>query len=78
MPEVNSALKTNTPRNSTLTKREKQILNGIAEGNSSQEIADQFTVSKRTVDFHLANIYLKFGVKNRIQAVNKARNLNLL
>ena len=42
-----------------LTKREIEVLSLIAQGHSSKEAADSLYVSKRTVDFHLANIYDK-------------------
>ncbi|MFN3691238.1 MAG: LuxR C-terminal-related transcriptional regulator, partial [Fimbriimonadales bacterium] len=44
-----------------LTKREIEVLSLIAQGRSSQEVADALFVSKRTVDFHLANIYEKLN-----------------
>jgi len=61
------------PRETSLTQREAQILTDIANGFSSKEVADRHNVSKRTVDFHLANIYMKLKVNNRMQAVNEAR-----
>ena len=42
-----------------LTKREIEVLTLVVQGNSSKEVADKLFVSKRTVDFHLANIYDK-------------------
>ena len=61
-----------------LTKREVEILSLIGEGHSSKQVADTLFVSKRTVDFHLDNIYQKFNVTNRMQALNKASRLGLL
>ena len=57
-----------------LTKREVEILTRIAEGKTSQEVADdpELCLSKRTVDFHLANIYDKLQVNNRVQAFRAA------
>ena len=40
-----------------LTKREIEVLSLIAQGCSSKEAAEALFVSKRTVDFHLANIF---------------------
>lgn len=54
-----------------LTNREKEVLSMISEGMSSQEVADKLCISKRTVDFHLGNIYEKFNVANRVQAVRR-------
>jgi len=56
-----------------LTPAEVRVLRGIAAGQSSREVADQLFISKRTVDFHLANIYRYLQVSNRIQALNAAR-----
>jgi DNA-binding CsgD family transcriptional regulator len=61
-----------------LTKREIEVLSLIAQGRSSQEVADTLFVSKRTVDFHLANIYEKLNVTNRVQAFRRAAQLGLI
>ncbi len=61
-----------------LTKRELEILSLIVEGHSSKQVADQLFVSKRTVDFHLDNIYEKLQVTNRMQAMQRASRLGLL
>ncbi|MCG9895640.1 MAG: helix-turn-helix transcriptional regulator [Fimbriimonadaceae bacterium] len=54
------------------------MLSLIAQGHSSQEAADKMVVSKRTVDFHLANVYNKLQVKNRVQALRMASRLGLI
>ncbi|MBI5705502.1 MAG: response regulator transcription factor [Armatimonadetes bacterium] len=61
-----------------LTKREIEVLSLIAQGHSSKEAADVLFVSKRTVDFHLANIYDKLQVNNRVQAFRAATRLGLI
>jgi DNA-binding NarL/FixJ family response regulator len=61
-----------------LTKREVEVLSLVIEGKSSKEVADQLYVSKRTVDFHLANIYSKLSVTNRLQAFREATRRGLL
>ncbi|MEX1051830.1 MAG: helix-turn-helix transcriptional regulator [Patescibacteria group bacterium] len=61
-----------------LTPTEIKVLSLIAQGHSSKEAADRLVVSKRTVDFHLANIYDKLQVNNRIQAVRNATRLCLI
>lgn len=61
-----------------LTRREVEVLSLIAQGNSSKEAADELYVSKRTVDFHLANIYDKLQVNNRVQAFRAATRLGLI
>lgn len=61
-----------------LTKREIEVLTLVIEGRSSKDIADALYVSKRTVDFHLANIYEKLHVSNRVQAFRRATRLGLI
>ncbi len=61
-----------------LTKREVEVLTLVIEGKSSKEVADLLYVSKRTVDFHLANIYDKLQVNNRVQAFRRAARLGLI
>lgn len=61
-----------------LTKRELEVLSLVIEGKSSKEVADELYVSKRTVDFHLANIYEKLQVSNRVQAFRRATSLGLI
>lgn len=55
-----------------LTSREKDVLNGLIEGKSYQEIADSLFVSISTVRFHIKNIYQKLHVKSQTEAVSKA------
>lgn len=61
-----------------LTKRESEVLGLVVEGKSNKEVASELYCSKRTVDFHLARIYGKLNVSNRIQAVRRAAVLGLL
>lgn len=49
--------------NVTITKREQEILNYVAMGKTSQEIADILGISIRTVQNHRANIMQKLGIK---------------
>jgi DNA-binding NarL/FixJ family response regulator len=52
-----------------LSEREVEILVGICQGLSTQEIADRCFISKRTVDKHRANILEKSGCKNTASLV---------
>jgi ATP/maltotriose-dependent transcriptional regulator MalT len=61
-----------------LTKRELEILALITEGHPSKKVAEILFVSKRTVDFHLDNVYEKLQVSNRMQAIKRATQLGLL
>jgi DNA-binding CsgD family transcriptional regulator len=60
--------RTLTRNENALTDREREVLGYVSQGFTSQQTADMLFVSKRTVDFHLANGYRKLGVHNRIQA----------
>ena len=61
-----------------LTSRELEVLSLVIEGYSSKQVADMLFISKRTVDFHLDNIYGKLQVSNRMQALQKASRLGIL
>lgn len=61
-----------------MTPTEVRVLSLIAQGHSSQEAADKMVVSKRTVDFHLANVYQKLQVRNRVMALRTASRLGLI
>ncbi len=65
-------------RSVKLTRRELEVLSLVVEGKSSKDVADALFVSKRTVDFHLANIYDKLQVSNRVQAFRRATRLGLI
>ena len=54
-----------------LTLREEEILHCLAKGYSYQEIADQLSISIRTVSTHLHNIYDKLHVRSRGEATAK-------
>lgn len=61
-----------------INKRELEVLNLIAQGRSNQEIASEIFVSLSTVKTHIQNLFEKLEVKRRIQAVEKAKRLNLI
>ncbi|MFZ4507671.1 MAG: helix-turn-helix domain-containing protein [Fimbriimonas sp.] len=61
-----------------LTKRECQVLRLVAMGATSQEVGDSLCVSRRTVDFHLANVFSKLQVGNRLQALREAARNGLI
>ena len=61
-----------------LTKREIEVLTHVIQGKSSREVAETLFVSKRTVDFHLANVYDNLHVNNRVQAFRRATRLGLI
>jgi DNA-binding CsgD family transcriptional regulator len=51
-----------------LTEREVEVLELLAAGRTSSEVASQLSLSVTTVQRHIANIYSKIGVRNRAQA----------
>jgi len=61
-----------------LTERELEVLRLMCEGYSNQGIADEMIVSVNTVKKHTSNIYGKLGVRNRAQAVLRAREIELV
>ena len=61
-----------------LSEREIEVLQLIAEGLTNQEVANRLYLSLHTVKVHARNIYGKLGVKNRTQAVAKARTLGII
>ena len=55
-----------------LSEREVEIIELVAMGLTNQEIAGRLTISKRTVDNHVSNIFTKTGAKNRVALLNWA------
>lgn len=53
----------------SLTPREREVLTLIGKGADNSEIAWILSISKRTVETHVHNIYVKLGLKRRSQAV---------
>ena len=58
--------------NVSLSTREIEIIELVAEGLTNQEIAERLTISKRTVDNHVSNVFTKTGSKNRVALLNWA------
>jgi DNA-binding NarL/FixJ family response regulator len=52
-----------------LTDRELEVLRAAAQGLTNYDIAQQLTVSVRTVEAHLTHVYNKLGVSSRTEAV---------
>ena len=72
----------NQPENTVeiprLTKRENQILQAIASGQTSAEIADVLYVSVITVETHRRNLLQKFKAKNMVELVKMAMEHKLI
>lgn len=60
------------PAERELSAREVEIIELVAQGLTNQEIAVALTISKRTVDNHVSNIFTKTGAKNRVALLNWA------
>lgn len=56
----------------SLTERELELLNLLAEGISNKLIAHRLSISEHTVKTHVASIFAKLGVSNRTEAVSQA------
>jgi len=61
-----------------LTKREREVLKGVAQGERSKEIALRLGITERTVRAYLTNIYTKLNVDSRSSAVAVAVARGLL
>ncbi len=61
-----------------LSSREFEVMTLVADGLSDAEIAVELGIRPRTVSTHLTNIYNKFGVRSRTQAVREAQKRGLL
>jgi DNA-binding NarL/FixJ family response regulator len=67
-----------TPAPQLLSRRELEILELVAAGNTNREAAARLFITEATVKSHLLNIYAKLGVKDRAAAVTEAFNRRLL
>jgi serine/threonine protein kinase/WD40 repeat protein len=61
-----------------LTQREQDILRLIIDGLSNKEIAQELSITLGTVKWYVNQIYSKMGVRSRVQAIVRARELNLI
>jgi LuxR family maltose regulon positive regulatory protein len=61
-----------------LSERELEVLRLLAEGRDNAEIARVLVVAVSTIKSHVNHIFSKLGVGNRLEAVLRARQLNLL
>ncbi|MGD1929803.1 MAG: response regulator [Leptolyngbyaceae cyanobacterium] len=54
---------------SSLSDREHEVIQLMAEGKTNQAISKQLHISESTIKFHISNIFVKLGVSDRTQAV---------
>ncbi|HRQ36317.1 MAG TPA: DUF805 domain-containing protein [Chloroflexota bacterium] len=57
-----------------LSGREREVVDLLLEGKSNKAMAAALSISERTVEFHLKNIYDKFQVRSRVELVLKLGN----
>lgn len=57
------------PRLSSLSEREREVLEAIGQGATNTEIAERFTLTESTVKKHVGRVLAKIGARDRIQAV---------
>jgi DNA-binding NarL/FixJ family response regulator len=60
-----------------LTQREREILALLVQGLSNQSIAENLSLSEKTVSNYISNVYGKLQVSNRTQAIIKARDAGM-
>jgi two-component system response regulator DegU len=61
-----------------ITKREEEVLQLIADGCSTPEVAERLYISQKTVKNHLASIYQKLDARDRTQAVLQAVRMGIV
>jgi FixJ family two-component response regulator len=60
-----------------LTRREREVLDGVAAGHSNRAIAEQLAISPRTVEIHRANMLHKLGASHTSEAIRIAIEASL-
>jgi DNA-binding NarL/FixJ family response regulator len=66
------------PAEPIITKREEEVLQLIADGLSTPEVAERLYISLKTVKNHLASIYQKLDSRDRTQAVVRAVRMGII
>ncbi len=61
-----------------LTLREHEVLQMVLDGCSNKEIAQHLSITMGTVKWHIRQVYQKLHVRSRVQAIVRARELNLI
>lgn len=61
-----------------LSRREREVLKLLAQGDSNEDIASELVISVATVKSHFTSIFEKLGVKSRTQAIIRALRLGLV
>jgi DNA-binding NarL/FixJ family response regulator len=69
---------TETPKAAPLSKREREILQKVADGSNTRQVASDLGISPHTVKTHLERIFEKLGANDRAQAVAIAIRLGIV
>ncbi len=77
-PEIVRVLEDSSDSAESLTAREREVLQLIADGRRNAEIADELVLSIKTVEFHISNLFAKMGARSRSEAVRAAYQDGLL
>ena len=57
-----------------LTEREREVMHLVIAGRPNKLIADDLSISVRTVEVHRARVFEKMNVKSAVELANKLRN----
>jgi DNA-binding NarL/FixJ family response regulator len=63
---------------SGLSQREYEVLREIALGLSNKEIGDKMFLSEHTIKTHVSNLFIKLDAKRRTQAIQKAKEMQII
>ena len=58
-----------------LTDRERDVVALVVRGMSNKEVAAELYVSAKAVEYHLGNVYAKFGIRSRRELRERTRQL---
>ena len=61
-----------------LTSREVEVLKLIVQGYTNKQVADELSISIRTVEGHRANLTDKLGIRSRVDLLRYARDHHLI
>lgn len=78
IPTRNNGLDNNKVAASGISKREYEVLKEIALGLSNKEIGDKLFLSESTIKTHVSNLFVKLNAKRRTQAIQKAKEMQLI
>jgi len=67
--ETVAAPRVSAEKLAALTRRERDIVNLLADGATNKQVAEELDISERTVKGHLSNVFSKLGVSDRLKLV---------